>query len=146
MTAAPNATIDAILNPPTRTPTSLRGLKIAELMQWGEPFTARELAGTLGVSQRAVRDDIAELRSYGFNIRGGAGTSQPGQYRLERHTHVYPVFLDPEQLADVIYGLNLACDKASAGGESAEHARISALRNALVSMAPAHIADQVSPA
>ncbi|KKB11669.1 hypothetical protein VE25_10810 [Devosia geojensis] len=63
--------------------------------------TARDLAETLGVSERTVYRDIGALAAQGVPVSGDAGVG----YLLAPHTHLPPLMFSPEEAIAISIGL-----------------------------------------
>ncbi|GAA0207649.1 helix-turn-helix transcriptional regulator [Corynebacterium riegelii] len=86
-----------------RVETAARGLTILRLMQWGRQYTARDLAEALGVSERTVREYIAQLRRDGYNIHSAPGVE--GAYQIQSGDYIPALFFDEKQFDLILKGL-----------------------------------------
>src|SRR5688572_7506383 len=75
---------------PSELSPTARALRALEILQTRPVTTADELAGKLGVTERAVRRYIEILREAGIPVESARGTH--GGYRLGRGTRLPPVF------------------------------------------------------
>ncbi|MEM6427731.1 MAG: WYL domain-containing protein [Deinococcota bacterium] len=115
--------------------TFARYLDVLGYLQSGKRVSATELAQNLGVSTRAVRRHIDELRLLGYDIKSLRGPQ--GGYVLQGGLNLLPMnFTDDEALA-LSYGLLLLKDSAELGKVSS-----SALARLLPSL-PKHVADNL---
>lgn len=86
--------------PPDMSPTA-RALRALEILQARPGATAGELAGRLGVTERAVRRYVGILREAGIPVESARG--RYGGYRLGRGTRLPPVaFTEGEALGLVM--------------------------------------------
>lgn len=96
-----------------------RLFQIVLLLDRSRAVTAQELAQNLGVSERTIYRDIADLSRSGVPISGEAGVGylmRPG-YRLP------PLMFDAEELAALALGARLVKNRADAAlGHAAERA------------------------
>ncbi len=93
--------------------TSARLLRLLGLFQSRPAWTAPELAGRLGVTERTVRRDVARLRDLGYPVEARPGVD--GGYRLGSGSTVPPLLLDDDEVVAVAVGLSAAAD-GSVGG------------------------------
>jgi predicted DNA-binding transcriptional regulator YafY len=115
--------------------TFARYLDVLGYLQSGKRVSATDLAQNLGVSTRAVRRHIDELRLLGYDITSVRGPQ--GGYVLQGGLNLLPMnFTDDEALA-LSYGLLLLKDSAELGKVSS-----SALARLLPSL-PKHVADNL---
>ncbi|MEM7738493.1 MAG: YafY family protein [Deinococcota bacterium] len=115
--------------------TFARYLDVLGYLQSGKRVSATDLAQNLGVSTRAVRRHIDELRLLGYDITSVRGPQ--GGYLLQGGLNLLPMnFTDDEALA-LSYGLLLLKDSAELGKVSS-----SALARLLPSL-PRHVADNL---
>ena len=90
-------------NQKKRVETAARGLTILRLMQWGHQYTARELAEALGVSERTVREYIAQLRRDGYNIHSAPGVE--GLYEIRSGDYIPALFFNEKEFDLILKGL-----------------------------------------
>lgn len=83
--------------------TSGRVLELLGLLQTRAEWTAPELAGKLGVTDRTVRNDIGRLRELGYPVEAARGRA--GHYRLGVGAKLPPLLLDDEEAVAVAVGL-----------------------------------------
>jgi predicted DNA-binding transcriptional regulator YafY len=88
------------------TSTASRRLETLSLLQSHPGISATSLGERLGVTERTVRRDIAELRELGYRIDAEAGRT--GGYRLAHGTVMPPLLLDADEVAAVAVGLRTA--------------------------------------
>lgn len=74
------------------------------ILRDGEMHRARDLAARLGVSERTIWRDMAELQAYGVPVAGERGVG----YMLRRAVALPPLVLTPEELAALDHLLRLA--------------------------------------
>jgi predicted DNA-binding transcriptional regulator YafY len=86
--------------------TASRRLETLSLLQTNPGIPAAGLAARLGVTERTVRRDIAELRGLGYRIDGEPGRA--GGYRLAHGSTMPPLLLDADEVAAVSLGLRTA--------------------------------------
>lgn len=100
-------------------PTRL--LRLLALLAGRAWWTATELAGETGTTERTVRRDVARLRELGYPI--DASTGPYGGYTLGRGGRLPPLVLDDDEAVGVVVGL-----RSAAGlGTGTEAAALSAL-------------------
>ena len=88
----------------TPSPTA-RVIRALEILRLHPGISAENLAGRLGVTERAARRYVATLRDAGITIEGARGPA--GGYRLGRGTTLAPVgFTEEEALGLVLQVLN----------------------------------------
>lgn len=117
--------------------TSTRLLRLLSLLSGRAHWTAAELSGETGTTERTVRRDITRLRDLGYPVE--ATTGPYGGYTLGRGGHLPPLVLDDDEAVAVAVGL-----RAGAGGSTGtESAALSALVK-LDQVLPARLAEQVS--
>jgi predicted DNA-binding transcriptional regulator YafY len=75
--------------------TTERVLRLLALLQRRPSWTAAELAGELGVTDRSVRRDVERLRAVGYPVHATAGVG--GGYQLGAGTRLPPLLLDDEE-------------------------------------------------
>lgn len=98
--------------------TTERVLRLLELLQRRASWTATELAGELGVTDRSVRRDVERLRALGYPVQATAGVG--GGYRLGAGTRLPPLLLDDAEAIATAVSLRLAAGGTVAGaGEAA---------------------------
>ena len=98
--------------------TTERVLRLLGLLQRRPSWTAGELAGELGVTDRSVRRDVERLRAVGYPVHAAAGVG--GGYRLGAGTRLPPLLLDDEEAIATAVSLRLASGGTVAGaGEAA---------------------------
>jgi predicted DNA-binding transcriptional regulator YafY len=86
--------------------TASRRLETLSLLQSHPGISATSLGDRLGVTERTVRRDIAELRELGYRIDAEAGRT--GGYRLAHGRTMPPLLLDADEVAAVALGLRTA--------------------------------------
>lgn len=86
--------------------TTNRRLETLSLLQARPGISATQLAERLGVTERTVRRDVAQLRELGYRIDGEAGRT--GGYRLAAGHAMPPLLLDADEVAAVALGLRTA--------------------------------------
>lgn len=74
------------------------------ILRDGEMHRARDLAARLGVSERTIWRDMAELQAYGVPVAGERGVG----YMLRRAVALPPLVLSHEELAALDHLLRLA--------------------------------------
>ncbi|MFE9203485.1 helix-turn-helix transcriptional regulator [Micromonospora sp. NPDC007230] len=98
--------------------TTERVLRLLALLQRRPSWTAAELAGELGVTDRSVRRDVERLRALGYPVHATAGVG--GGYQLGAGTRLPPLLLDDEEATATAVSLRLAAGGTVAGaGEAA---------------------------
>ncbi|MFD5863429.1 helix-turn-helix transcriptional regulator [Agromyces sp. NPDC127015] len=102
--------------------TTSRTLELLSLLQSHRHWSARELTGRLGVSERTLRRDVERLRELGYGIESVRGSA--GGYRLEAGTGLPPLLLTDDEGVAIALGLR---SQATAGLRGAEHTTLSAL-------------------
>jgi predicted DNA-binding transcriptional regulator YafY len=102
--------------------TTSRTLELLSLLQSHRHWSARELVGRLGVSERTLRRDVERLRELGYGIESMRGSA--GGYRLEAGTGLPPLLLTDDEGVAIAVGLR---SQATAGLRGAEHTTLSAL-------------------
>jgi predicted DNA-binding transcriptional regulator YafY len=100
--------------------TASRRLETLSVLQSHPGISATRLGDRLGVTERTVRRDIAELRELGYRIDAEAGRT--GGYRLAHGRTMPPLLLDADEVAAVAIGLRTAV-----GVEGLETAAVTAL-------------------
>lgn len=70
----------------------------------GQMHRARDLAARLGVSERTIWRDMAELQAFGVPVTGSRGVG----YMLRRAVALRPLVLSPDELAALDHLLRLA--------------------------------------
>jgi predicted DNA-binding transcriptional regulator YafY len=83
--------------------TSARLLALLALLQSRLEWTAPELAGRLGVTDRTVRNDVRRLRELGYPVDATFGRA--GHYRLGVGAKLPPLLLDDDEAVAVAVGL-----------------------------------------
>ncbi|AOZ69016.1 DNA-binding protein [Rhodobacter xanthinilyticus] len=74
------------------------------ILRDGEMHRARDLAARLGVSERTIWRDMAELQAFGVPVQGSRGVG----YMLRRALALPPLVLTPEEVAALGHLLRLA--------------------------------------
>ncbi|SCL34409.1 Predicted DNA-binding transcriptional regulator YafY, contains an HTH and WYL domains [Micromonospora rhizosphaerae] len=98
--------------------TTERVLRLLGLLQRRPSWTAAELAGELGVTDRSVRRDVERLRALGYPVHATAGVG--GGYQLGAGARLPPLLLDDEEAIATAVSLRLASGGTVAGaGEAA---------------------------
>lgn len=98
--------------------TTERVLRLLALLQRRSSWTATELAGELGVTDRCVRRDVERLRAVGYPVHATAGVG--GGYQLGAGTRLPPLLFDDEEAIATAVSLRLAAGGTVAGaGEAA---------------------------
>ncbi|ADB29291.1 Helix-turn-helix type 11 domain protein [Kribbella flavida DSM 17836] len=100
--------------------TAGRRLETLAQLQSHPGISAPGLAERLGVTERTVRRDIAQLRELGYRIDGEAGRT--GGYRLAHGRAMPPLLLDADEVAAVALSLRTAV-----GVDGLETAAVTAL-------------------
>jgi predicted DNA-binding transcriptional regulator YafY len=77
-----------------------RLFRIVLLLGRGRAVTAKQMAGTLEVSERTIYRDMADLIASGVPVDGAAGVG----YLLRRGFHLPPLMFDAEELAALALG------------------------------------------
>jgi predicted DNA-binding transcriptional regulator YafY len=114
-----------------------RTLALLALLQHQTWWTADELSGRLGVTDRTVRRDVDRLRQLGYPVEATPGVN--GGYQLGRGGRLPPLLLGDEEAVAVALGLRAAVDGSISG---LEEAAISVLAR-LDSLLPQHLAARV---
>lgn len=96
-------------------PTSARLLRLLGLLQGHRDRTGPQLAESLGVSARTVRNDVEKLRSLGYPVHSTTGVT--GGYRLGPGAALPPLLLDDDEAVAVAVGLRSAAGGTVAGIE-----------------------------
>ncbi|MGA4731590.1 helix-turn-helix transcriptional regulator [Micromonospora taraxaci] len=98
--------------------TTERVLRLLALLQRRPSWTAANLAGELGVTDRCVRRDVQRLRALGYPVHAVPGVG--GGYQLGAGTRLPPLLLDDEEAIATAVSLRLASGGTIAGaGEAA---------------------------
>jgi predicted DNA-binding transcriptional regulator YafY len=95
--------------------TSARLLRLLSLLQARREWTGPELADSLAVSTRTIRNDVERLRSLGYPVAATRGSA--GGYRLGAGATLPPLILDDEEAVAVTIGLRTAAGSTIAGVE-----------------------------
>ena len=134
--------------------TPARLLRLLSLLQRQPHWTGPALADRLRVTTRTVRRDVDRLRSLGYPVEAGPGTT--GGYRLGIGAALPPLLLDDDEATAIAVALGVSTGGAVAGIEQPALAalakldrvlplrlrqRVDALRSSVVTMAPS--ADEV---
>ncbi|KEO59059.1 helix-turn-helix transcriptional regulator [Thioclava indica] len=99
--------------------------QIIAILRDGKMHRARDLAGRLGVSERTIWRDMAEISAYGVPVEGERGVG----YILRRAMGLPPLVLTREELAALDHLLTLAettTDPRIAAGAASLAAKIRA--------------------
>jgi predicted DNA-binding transcriptional regulator YafY len=97
--------------------TTARVLRLLELLQRRQSWTATELAAELEVTDRSVRRDIERLRTLGYPVRASPGVG--GGYQLGAGARLPPLLLDDEEAIATAVSLRLAAGGTVAGADEA---------------------------
>lgn len=98
--------------------TTERVLRLLSLLPRRPSWTAVELAGELGVTDRCVRRDVERLRALGYPVHATSGVG--GGYQLGAGTRLPPLLFDEEEAIATAVSLRLAAGGTVAGaGEAA---------------------------
>ncbi|GAB95230.1 putative DNA-binding transcriptional regulator YafY [Kineosphaera limosa] len=97
------------------TDSTVRLLRLLELLQQHAVWTGPELADRLEVSVRGVRRDVARLRTLGYPVHSERGLG--GGYRLAAGKAMPPLVLDDEEAVAVAVSLSLAAGGTVSGVE-----------------------------
>jgi len=89
--------------------------------------TAQTLGAALGVSERTVYRDVADLVAQGVPVRGEAGVG----YRLDARAELPPVSLDAEEIAALVLGARLVERWADSDLQAAARSSLVKLKHAL---------------
>lgn len=82
-----------------------RLLAVLSALESGRTVSAPELARRVGVTERTLRRDIAELRGEGYRIDADSGPA--GGYTLMRGTRLPPLLFDEEQVLALAIALQV---------------------------------------
>jgi predicted DNA-binding transcriptional regulator YafY len=93
--------------------TSARLLRLLSLLQSRRDWTGPQLAESLGVTTRTVRNDVERLRSLGYPVDATPGVA--GGYRLGVGAALPPLLLDDDEAVAVAIGLRTAAGGTVAG-------------------------------
>jgi predicted DNA-binding transcriptional regulator YafY len=96
-------------------PPSARLLRLLGLLQSHRDRTGPQLAESLGVSARTVRNDVEKLRSLGYPVHSTTGVT--GGYRLGPGAALPPLLLDDDEAVAVAVGLRSAASGTVTGIE-----------------------------
>lgn len=110
---------------PTASPTA-RALQTLELLQFHPGTTASQLAGRLGVTERAARRYVAILREAGIDIESSRG--RYGGYRLGHGTRLPPVVFTQDEALALVMAVLEAHPAAIDAGELAGSALAKVIR------------------
>jgi len=89
--------------------TSARLLRLLTLLESRRDWSGAQLAETLGISARTVRNDITRLRALGYPVEAAPGVA--GGYRLASGAAMPPLLLEDDEAVAVAVAL-----RSSAGG------------------------------
>src|SRR5580693_8765292 len=98
--------------PPGLSPTA-RALRTLEILQASPGATAGELAGRLGVTERAARRYVGILREAGIPVESARGPY--GRYRLGRGVRLPPVLFTE---AEALHLVMAVLDSPPAAGDA----------------------------
>lgn len=93
--------------------TTERVLRLLSLLQRRASWTASELSGELGVTDRSVRRDIERLRALGYPVHALPGVG--GGYRLGAGKDLPPLLLDDEEATATAVSLRMAAGGTVSG-------------------------------
>ena len=88
-----------------KTPPALRGLKLIELMQWGQRFAGWELSDATGIKPRTLRNYFTQLKTAGYCIESTPGTD--GEYWLDPGHYVHPLRFTNEEARTIVIALDV---------------------------------------
>ena len=88
-----------------KTPPALRGLKLIELMQWGQRFAGWELSELTGIKPRTLRNYFTQLKAAGYCIESTPGAD--GEYWLDPGHYVYPLRFTNEEARTIVIALDV---------------------------------------
>ena len=111
--------------------TSARLLRLLSLFQARREWTGPELADSLAVSTRTVRNDVERLRALGYPVLATRGSV--GGYRLGAGAALPPLILDDEEAVAVTIGLRSAAGGTIAGVEETSLRALAKLEQVLPS-------------
>lgn len=98
--------------------TAERLLRLLALLQRRATWTAAELSGELGITDRSVRRDIERLRGLGYPVHAVPGVG--GGYRLGAGKDLPPLLFDDEEATATAVSLRMAAGGTISGiGEAA---------------------------
>jgi predicted DNA-binding transcriptional regulator YafY len=117
--------------------TAGRLLRLLSLLQQRTDWSGPELAERLGVTTRTVRRDVDRLRTLGYPVDAGPGTT--GGYRLGIGPSVPPLLLDDDEVTAVAIALGLTAGGAVRGIEEPALAALAKLDRLL----PTHLRARV---
>ena len=106
-----------------------RLLRLLSLLQSRPHWNGPELAERLGITQRTVRRDIANLRELGYPVEAEAGPN--GGYQLGAGGALPPLLLTDDESVAVAIGLRAAASGGVAGYEEAAVAALAKLEQVL---------------
>lgn len=86
------------------TPTALCGMRIIELLQWGERLQGHEIATALGIDRRSVRRHISQLKAAGYEVKSSRGSY--GSYWLGQGNTIAPLRFDDPEARTVLLALS----------------------------------------
>lgn len=86
--------------------TSSRLLALLGLLQARQDWSGADLAATLHVSERTIRNDVARLRAMDYPVESVRGPG--GRYRLGTSGRLPPLLLDGDEAVAVAVGLRAA--------------------------------------
>jgi predicted DNA-binding transcriptional regulator YafY len=117
--------------------SSARLLELLSLLQTRPQWKASELAERLGITERTVRRDVAQLRQLGYPVVADAGRA--GGYQLGRGGALPPLLLTDDESVAVAVGLRAAASGGVAGYDEAAVAALAKLEQ----MLPAPVRERV---
>lgn len=95
-------------------PTSVRFLRLLDLLQARRHWRGEDLADRLGVDVRTLRRDVAKLRGLGYHVEASRGTD--GGYSLEAGHGMPPLLLTEDETVAIAASLGLAATSTSLTG------------------------------
>lgn len=118
--------------------TTVRALRLLDLLQTHRHWSGVELTDRLGVTSRTLRRDVERLRQLGYRIESSPGSA--GGYRLEAGSALPPLLLTDDEAVSIAIGLRLAAAQGLVDGEHTTLTALAKLEQVLPSALRARVA------